>query len=101
MNKQKLYIEINGPELSAMRYIYATQEIEGGIQFGAARNKHASNIIRILEEGDKFRIIFIRLIKPKYNHSTGTMTPHSKETKYEKGDLTIDELRTILNTSFK
>ena len=101
MLAEEIYEKIEGPKLANLRYIYAMQRIDNGIQFGCIRNKQGANIIKILQYGDKFSIIFMKLTKPKYNHKTGLMMPHSKKEKLKLEGLTIEEVNTIINSSFK
>ena len=101
MNKEKLFIEINGPYLSMDKRIHTRQVTDEGIQFGATRNKYGANLIRISGQEDNYIITFIRYSKPKYNKITKQFEPYKHVVKYKEEGLTLYELREILNGAFK
>ena len=100
MEREKLFIDINGPFLSMDRRIHTRQNTDKGIQFGATKNKYGANLIRI-EMGETYSIIYIRYSKPKFDKTTKQFKPHSFIVKHKREGLDINELRTILNESFK
>ena len=101
MNKEKLFIDINGPYLSMDKRIHTRQVTDYGIQFGATRNKYGANLIRISGEEDNFSIVFIRYSRPRYNKVTKEFEPYKHVVKYKEEGLTLYELREILNGAFK
>jgi hypothetical protein len=101
MEREKLFIDINGPYLSMDKRIHTRQVTDHGIQFGATRNKYGANLIRVEGNKDNYTITFIRYSRPKYNRQTKQFEPYKHVVKYKEEGLTLYELREILNGAFK
>ena len=101
MEREKLFIDINGPYLSMDKRIHTRQLVENGIQFGATRNKYGANLIRISGQEGSYMITFIRYSRPKYNKITKQFEPYKHVVKYKEEGLTLNELREILNGALK
>lgn len=96
LEKEKLFLDIDGPTLKAYRNIYAPQVMENGVKFGAARNQYGANIVQIVKSNETFSIIFIKIRKPNFKKGT----PYSKKVMFEyTGEL--EEIKEILHDSFR
>ena len=84
MIAEEIFEAIQGSKLVATRYIYGVQALETGIQFASNKLNNGSNIVTITYDTDNtYSISFVKLIKPKYNHKTNTVTKHRKVDSYE------------------
>lgn len=100
MNWETLLI-LDIPKLKADRLIYTPQILDNILIFGLVRNKYSANVCHIQKLNDNFSIIYYKVLKPKYNHSSNEFTPFEKKEKFRKDELSLEQVKSILTNSFK
>ena len=102
--KEKLFIDIDGPKLQASRMIYALQAIENGIKFALATcNVHKARIAEITKEEAGYRIKFIWYKKPSkkdYENYNQKGINLQKKVVLEKSELNLEELNKEVEGAF-
>lgn len=97
LKAEEIFNLIDGPILSASRCFFNKQLRNDYLQLSVAANKYKANLIRIYEG---YKIQFIKIKKPKYNHATNQVTPFESTIIYEQDNLTELELKNIFNDLF-
>jgi hypothetical protein len=90
-----LFIQINGPWLSASRYIYAIQFRNNLLQFGTARNKYGAKKVEITKSDNGYNIKFIY-----YKADYKNFGPMTKQIKYEENNISAEQIKELLNQAF-
>lgn len=96
INTQKLFIELEGPRLMALRYIYAPEYIDDGFRVGLGINKYGSNCMTLEFKSDKYVIKFYKNGRPKYNRSTGLFDPPTQKLIHTQKLNTLTEVKKYL-----
>ena len=102
--KEKLFIDIDGPRLQAAMYIYALQSIDNGIKFALANcNNRKARIAEIIKTEEGYSIKYIWYKKPgnkDYMNYPLRGLNLQKKTVRELNGLNIQELREEIKGAF-
>ncbi len=90
-----LFLQIDGPKLSAYRHIYAVQFRNNCLQFGASRNKYGAKKIEISDDENGYNIKFI-YYKADYKNFEAPV----KQIKHEETNLNVSQLKEIVSGAF-
>lgn len=93
--KEKLFLDIEGPRLQALRHIYAPERIENGIRVGMSINIYHCNCMTIQYDG-VYTLNFYKNGRPKYNKTTKLFDPPQKTLIHTEKFSTIEEIKSHL-----